>query len=115
MTRSDVGDTALGVEAGPKSEAGRICGELDAGVAAFRSRSLVHTAYLFVSATYLKARVDGAAWQRCRSPPAAHVPQGGTGTGRQCHRRAIGAQARSAHLRCGFGILIRATGSRRIR
>jgi putative transposase len=39
----------------------RICGELDAEVAAFRSRSLAHTSfpYLFLDATYLKARVDG--------------------------------------------------------
>jgi putative transposase len=53
---------ALGVDAGiSKSEVSRICGELDAEVAAFRSRSLSHTAfpYLFVDATYLKARVDG--------------------------------------------------------
>jgi putative transposase len=53
---------ALGVDAGiSKSEVSRICGELDAEVAAFRSRSLSHTGfpYLFVDATYLKARVDG--------------------------------------------------------
>jgi putative transposase len=53
---------ALGVEAGiSKSEVSRICGELDAEVAAFRSRSLLHTGfpYLFVDATYLKARIDG--------------------------------------------------------
>jgi putative transposase len=53
---------ALGVEAGiSKSEVSRIRAELDAEVAAFRSRSLSHTAfpYLFVDATYLKARVDG--------------------------------------------------------
>jgi putative transposase len=53
---------ALGVEAGiSKSEVSRICGELDAEVAAFRSRSLSHTSfpYVFVDATYLKARVDG--------------------------------------------------------
>jgi putative transposase len=53
---------ALGVEAGiSKSEVSRICAELDAEVAAFRSRSLSHTAfpYLFVDATYLKARIDG--------------------------------------------------------
>src|SRR5215213_9786980 len=49
---------ALGVEAGiSKSEVSRICGE----VAAFRSRSLAHTAfpYLFVDATYRKASVAG--------------------------------------------------------
>jgi putative transposase len=53
---------ALGVDAGiSKSEVSRICAELDAEVAAFRSRSLAHTSfpYLFVDATYLKARVDG--------------------------------------------------------
>jgi len=53
---------ALGVDAGiSKSEVSRICGELDGEVAAFRSRSLAHTAfpYLFLDATYLKARVDG--------------------------------------------------------
>jgi putative transposase len=53
---------ALGVESGiSKSEVSRICAELDGEVAAFRSRSLAHTSfpYLFVDATYLKARVDG--------------------------------------------------------
>ena len=53
---------ALGVDAGiSKSEVSRICAELDAEVAAFRSRSLAHTAfpYVFLDATYLKARVDG--------------------------------------------------------
>jgi putative transposase len=53
---------ALGVEAGiSKSEVSRICAELDREVGAFRSRSLAHIAfpYLFVDATYLKARVDG--------------------------------------------------------
>jgi putative transposase len=51
---------ALGVDSGvSKSEVSRICAELDAEVAAFRSRSLVHTAmpYLSVDATYCKARV----------------------------------------------------------
>jgi putative transposase len=50
------------VDAGiSKSEVSRICAEPDAEVAAFRSRSLAHTAfpYLFVDASYLKARVDG--------------------------------------------------------
>jgi transposase-like protein len=53
---------ALGVDSGiSKSEVSRICGELDGEVAAFRSRSLAHTAfpYVFLDATYLKARVDG--------------------------------------------------------
>jgi putative transposase len=53
---------ALGVDTGiSKSEVSRICAELDAEVAAFRSRSLGHTSfpYVFLDATYLKARVDG--------------------------------------------------------
>jgi putative transposase len=53
---------ALGVDAGiSRSEVSRICAELDAEVAHFRSRSLAHTAfpYLFLDATYVKARVDG--------------------------------------------------------
>ena len=53
---------ALGVDAGiSKSEVSRICAELDGEVAGFRSRSLSHTAfpYVFLDATYLKARVAG--------------------------------------------------------
>jgi transposase-like protein len=53
---------ALGVDSGiSKSEVSRICTELDGEVAAFRSRSLAHTAfpYVFLDATYLTARVDG--------------------------------------------------------
>jgi putative transposase len=53
---------ALGVDSGiSKSEVSRICAELDGEVGAFRSRSLAHIAfpYLFLDATYLKARVDG--------------------------------------------------------
>jgi putative transposase len=53
---------ALGVDSGiSKSEVSRICAELDTEVAAFRSRTLAHTSfpYVFVDATYLKARVDG--------------------------------------------------------
>jgi hypothetical protein len=53
---------ALGVDSGiSKSEVSRICAELDTEVAAFRSRSLAHTSfpYLFLDATYLKARVAG--------------------------------------------------------
>jgi putative transposase len=49
------------VDAGiSKSEVSRICGELDQEVAAFRSRPLSHTAfpYVFLDATYVKARVD---------------------------------------------------------
>jgi putative transposase len=52
---------ALGVDAGiSKSEVSRICGELDDEVAAFRSRPLGHSSfpYVFLDATYLKARVD---------------------------------------------------------
>jgi putative transposase len=51
---------ALGVDSGiSRSEVSRICTELDAEVAAFRSRSLSHTAFphVFLDATYVKARV----------------------------------------------------------
>ena len=53
---------ALGFDSGiSKSEVSRICVDLDHEVAAFLSRSLAHTCfpYLFVDATYLKAKVDG--------------------------------------------------------
>ena len=49
---------ALGIDAGiSKSEVSRICGELDAVVAAFRERRLDHAAfpYVFLDATYVKA------------------------------------------------------------
>jgi putative transposase len=52
---------ALGVASGiSKSEVSRICAELDDQVAAFRSRSLAATTYpyVFLDATYCKARVD---------------------------------------------------------
>jgi putative transposase len=52
---------ALGVASGiSKSEVSRICSELDDQVAAFRSRSLASTSYpyVFLDATYCKARVD---------------------------------------------------------
>ena len=53
---------SLGLEAGiSKSEVSRICAELDASLEAFRTRPLNHITfpYLFVDATYLKARVRG--------------------------------------------------------
>jgi putative transposase len=53
---------ALGVDAGiSKSEVSRICAEMDEDLEAFRTRDLSHVAfpYLFLDATYLKARVAG--------------------------------------------------------
>jgi putative transposase len=51
---------ALGLDGLSKSEVSRICGELDAVVAAFRTRPLVgEHRYLWVDATYHKVRVDG--------------------------------------------------------
>src|ERR671919_1756276 len=70
---------ALGVDSGiSKSQVSRICRELDQEVEAFRSRSLAHTAfpYLFVDATYLKARVDGRVVAR-----AVVIATGGTADG----------------------------------
>src|SRR4051794_13903518 len=52
---------ALGADSGiSKSEVSRICAELDVEVAAFCDRSLAGTAfrYVFLDATYCKARVD---------------------------------------------------------
>ena len=51
---------ALGVDAGiSKSEVSRICAQMDEQLAAFRNRSLADTPYpyLFLDATYIKARV----------------------------------------------------------
>jgi putative transposase len=53
---------ALGVDAGiSKSEVSRICADLDVDVAAFQGRELTEQAfpYVFVDATYCKARVGG--------------------------------------------------------
>jgi putative transposase len=52
---------ALGSDTGiSKSEVSRICGDLDESLAAFRNRPLDHTRfpYVYLDATYLKARVD---------------------------------------------------------
>src|SRR5215203_2351724 len=52
---------ALGVDTGiSKSEVSRICADLDEEVAAFRDRSLAEQAfpYVFLDATYCKARVN---------------------------------------------------------
>jgi putative transposase len=52
---------ALGVDSGiSKSTVSRVCGEIDTEVDAFRSRRLDHTCfpYLWLDATYLKARKD---------------------------------------------------------
>jgi putative transposase len=54
---------ALGADSGiSKSEVSRICTELDEQVAAFADRSLVQVAfpYVFLDATYCKARIGGA-------------------------------------------------------
>lgn len=53
---------ALGLESGiSKSEVSRICGELDASLEAFRTRPLGHAEfpYVFLDATYVKAREAG--------------------------------------------------------
>jgi putative transposase len=52
---------ALGVATGiSKSEVSRICADLDTEVAAFRDRTLAETSYpyVFLDATYCKARID---------------------------------------------------------
>ena len=58
---------ALGLESGiSKSEVSRICGELDTTLEAFRTRSLEHVEfpYVFLDATYVKARVGGRVLSR---------------------------------------------------
>ena len=53
---------ALGIESGiSKSEVSRICSQLDAEVAAWRTRELSGqaTPYVFLDATYCKARING--------------------------------------------------------
>ena len=67
---------ALGADSGiSKSEVSRICAELDAEVAAFRDRSLADREfpYVFLDATYCKARVDQPAScpRRSWSPPGS--------------------------------------------
>ena len=52
---------ALGIDSGiSKSEVSRICADLDVEVGAFRDRSLAETVYpyVFLDATYCKARVN---------------------------------------------------------
>lgn len=52
---------ALGADTGiSKSEVSRICAGMDAELTAFRTRPLDHTRfpYLFLDATYVKARVN---------------------------------------------------------
>ncbi len=58
---------ALGLESGiSKSEVSRICAELDTTLEAFRTRSLEHVEfpYVFLDATYVKARVGGRVLSR---------------------------------------------------
>ena len=72
---------ALGVGSGiSKSEVSRICAELDTQVAVFRDRSLAATAYpyVFLDATYCKARVNHAVVSQ-----AVVVAVGVTATGRR--------------------------------
>lgn len=59
---------ALGADSGiSKSEVSRICADLDEEVGAFRDRSLAHIAfpYVFLDATYCKARVGSAGGRVC--------------------------------------------------
>ena len=76
---------ALGVESGiSKSEVSRICAQLDTDVAAWRERSLAEqaTPYVFLDATYCKARVGGRVVSR-----AVVIATGVTADG---HREVLG-------------------------
>jgi putative transposase len=79
---------ALGADTGiSKSEVSRICADLDEQVADFADRSLAETTfpYVFLDATYCKARVGGARngkgsrWspRRSWSPPASLLTDAG--------------------------------------
>ena len=71
---------ALGVDAGiSKSEVSRICAELDAEVAAFRSRALSHTA--FPSMSWLRARLPGNAIFQARRDRGGAADRAGSGLG----------------------------------
>src|SRR5215210_3958875 len=72
---------ALGIDAGiSKSEVSRICADLDIEVRAFRDRSLAETAYpyVFLDATYCKARVNHRVVSQ-----AVVIATGVTGDGRR--------------------------------
>jgi putative transposase len=72
---------ALGIDSGiSKSEVSRICADLDVEVAAFRDRSLADTSYpyVFVDATYCKARVNHRVVSQ-----AVVIATGVTGDGRR--------------------------------
>jgi putative transposase len=76
---------ALGADSGiSKSEVSRICADLDEEVGAFRDRSLAETAYpyVFLDATYCKARVN----RRVVSQAVAIA----TGVAADCHREVLG-------------------------
>ena len=63
---------ALGADSGiSKSEVSRICADLDSEVSAFRDRSLAGQVfpYVFVDATYCKARVNRRVVSRGGAPP----------------------------------------------
>jgi transposase-like protein len=72
---------ALGIDSGiSKSEVSRICADLDVEVGAYRDRSLAETcyAYVFLDATYCKARVNHRVVSR-----AVVIAAGVTGDGRR--------------------------------
>ena len=76
---------ALGVESGiSKSEVSRICSQLDTDIAAWRERDLAGqaTPYVFLDATYCKARVNGRVVSR-----AVVIATGVTADG---HREVLG-------------------------
>ena len=70
---------ALGCDSGvSKSTVSRICAEIDDEVAVFRTRSLDHPAmpYLYLDATYVKARSNHRIVSRPSSSPPPSPPPG---------------------------------------
>jgi putative transposase len=85
---------ALGIDSGiSKSEVSRICADLDVEVAAFRDRPLTETSYpyVFLDATYCKARVNHRVVSQ-----AVVIATGVTGDGR---REVLGFRCRRLRRR----------------
>lgn len=84
---------ALGVDSGiSKSEVSRICGELDEEVDTWLARPLEHTAfrYLFLDATYVKARVGGVGPTRKGARVVSQAVVIATGVSAQGRREVLG-------------------------
>jgi len=105
---------ALGAESGiSKSEVSRICGELDEEVATFNGRDLSEQAfpYVFLDATYCKARVGGDS----RGKGARVVSQAvviATGVSADGRREVLGCQVGDSESEAFWGEFLRSLRER---